>query len=153
MTAPARCAALYLTGQIQGRTIGRSDAPSPPMDITLTEPAIPCDALAEGATRACVVGTADGPRHLIVVRSAGTHRAYLNSCPHQGVRLDWQPGVFLDVEGAHLQCSMHGALFRLRDGQCVAGPCAGRALLSVPLLEKDGLLGIAAGLEIAASAR
>jgi nitrite reductase/ring-hydroxylating ferredoxin subunit len=116
-------------------------------------PLIACDALVEGQARACDVATAAGPRRLILVRRGGKTRAYLNSCPHQGVRLDWQPGVLLDVEGEHLQCSMHGARFRLGDGYCVAGPCAGRALLAIPLDETDGVLRVAAGAHIPARAR
>jgi len=102
------------------------------------------DALAEGETRACEIDTPDGPRRLILINVNGSVRAYLNSCPHQGVRLDWQPGVFLDVAGEHLQCAMHGALFRLTDGLCVAGPCAGRALHAVALTENDGWWAMAA---------
>lgn len=123
------------------------------MKIILLDPATARDALCDGETRACVVATDDGPRALIVVRHGAETRAYLNSCPHQGVRLDWQPGVFLDVEGRHLQCSMHGALFNPHDGLCVSGPCAGRALLKVPLVERDGLLGVAARSRLPASAR
>ena len=123
------------------------------MDITLLVPATAHDALAAGATRAARVETRDGSRHLILVGAEDGVRAYLNSCPHQGVRLDWQPGVFLDVEGTHLQCSMHGALFALDDGHCVSGPCMGRALLAVPLQEQDGLLGIARETTLPASAR
>lgn len=118
-----------------------------------TEPPIARDTLLEGQTRACVVPCDGGPRHLIVVRSADRICAYLNSCPHQGVRLDWQPGVFLDVAGEHLQCSMHGALFRPSDGQCISGPCVGRTLHAVTLIEKDGVLGIASTLAIPGSAR
>jgi len=28
-----------------------------------------------------------------------------------------------------IQCATHGALFRIRDGYCVAGPCAGQGLI------------------------
>ncbi len=123
------------------------------MDIVLLSPATAHDALVEGETRACTVTTDVGARSLLLVRWTGETRAYLNSCPHQGVRLDWQPGVFLDVEGRHLMCSMHGALFAPRDGHCVSGPCQGAALLAVPLLEQDGLLGVAADVALPASAR
>lgn len=123
------------------------------MEFIPTEPPIACNTLLEGQTRACVVTRDGGPRQLIVVRSADRIRAYLNSCPHQGVRLDWQPGVFLDVAGEHLQCSMHGALFRPSDGLCISGPCVGRALHAVTLVEKDGVFGIASTLAIPVSAR
>lgn len=75
----------------------------------------------------------DGRRTLplILVHTGGELRAYLNSCPHAGVRLDWQPDDFFDYTGEYLQCSMHGALFEPATGQCVAGPCRGSRLVCV----------------------
>ena len=43
------------------------------------------------------------------------------------------PGRFLTREGDFILCSSHGALFRLGDGLCVAGPCAGRSLKPWPV--------------------
>lgn len=54
--------------------------------------------------------------------------AYLNRCPHSGAPLNWAPDVFLTPEGTHIQCALHGALFRPEDGRCVYGPCVGEAL-------------------------
>jgi len=75
----------------------------------------------------------DGGRTLpvILVRGGGTVRAYLNSCPHAGVRLDWRPDDFLDYTGDYLLCSMHGALFEPSTGTCVAGPCRGARLVEL----------------------
>ena len=53
---------------------------------------------------------------------------YVNACPHAGTPLDWQPDRFLDAEGSRLMCHTHGALFRVEDGYCEAGPCAGDRL-------------------------
>ncbi len=74
------------------------------------------------------------------VRHAGRLFAYRNSCPHAGVELNWSPGVFLDSEGRHIQCSMHGALFSITTGACLYGPCRGQGLMAVSLDERDGLL-------------
>jgi nitrite reductase/ring-hydroxylating ferredoxin subunit len=75
----------------------------------------------------------DGERTLpvILVRDGGMVRAYLNSCPHAGVRLDWRPDDFLDHTGSYLLCSMHGALFERSSGECVAGPCRGARLVEL----------------------
>ncbi len=75
----------------------------------------------------------DGERTLpvILVRGGGMVRAYLNSCPHAGVRLDWRPDDFLDHTGSYLLCSMHGALFEQSSGVCVAGPCRGARLVEL----------------------
>ncbi|MEE8263379.1 MAG: Rieske (2Fe-2S) protein, partial [Gammaproteobacteria bacterium] len=40
----------------------------------------------------------------------------------------WVPDQFLDETGNLLQCATHGALFRIEDGFCVAGPCTGASL-------------------------
>jgi nitrite reductase/ring-hydroxylating ferredoxin subunit len=37
------------------------------------------------------------------------------------------------LEGQYIQCATHGALFRFEDGLCLAGPCPGKHLQSVPL--------------------
>jgi len=76
---------------------------------------------------------------LIVLRSAGAILAYLNSCPHVGVRLEWRPDDFLDRAGERLQCSTHGALFEKTSGECVAGPCRGAFLVRIATrVDPDG---------------
>ena len=74
--------------------------------------------------------TPKGP--VFVVRFDGQVFVYSNYCPHQGVNLEWEPDEFLDQEERLIQCCMHGALFRIEDGECLAGPCAGDALTAVP---------------------
>ena len=85
--------------------------------------------LPEGATRGF---EAEGHK-LIVLRREGALRAYENRCPHRGTTLDWFEGRFLSAEGTHLQCATHGALFRLHDGLCIAGPCTGDQLRELEL--------------------
>jgi nitrite reductase/ring-hydroxylating ferredoxin subunit len=70
---------------------------------------------------------------IFVVRRGGTVRAYHNCCPHKGLNLDWVPDQFMDPSGEFLQCANHDALFRVEDGYCVSGPCAGMRLRSVPV--------------------
>lgn len=70
---------------------------------------------------------------ICVIRRGGRAVAYVNSCPHLGVSLEWQPDKFLTPDGRFILCSMHGALFQIEDGLCVAGPCLKKALKSVPL--------------------
>jgi nitrite reductase/ring-hydroxylating ferredoxin subunit len=59
---------------------------------------------------------------------------YENSCPHEGVNLDWERDQFLDSEGLRIQCGKHGALFDFGTGECVSGPCLGRHLTPVELV-------------------
>lgn len=37
------------------------------------------------------------------------------------------------LDGFHLLCGTHGALFRPQDGYCVSGPCVGDSLEPVPI--------------------
>lgn len=98
------------------------------------------DAVPEGAARGFCIRHGDAELQLLLVRGARGLRAYLNSCPHTGVTLDWQPDRFLDEAGRHLQCATHGALFRIEDGFCIAGPCAGQSLTPLALEERpDGI--------------
>lgn len=74
---------------------------------------------------------------LCVIRLGEQVYGYLNSCPHTGGPMDWVPGQFLNEDGTLIQCSTHGALFRIQDGFCVSGPCAGQCLMPVRLLRRD----------------
>lgn len=94
----------------------------------------------DGPTRVARLALDDGPRALIVVRDAAGLRAFLNSCPHRGIRLDWVPGRVMDETGTALQCATHGARFALDSGHCLEGPCLGRSLVAVPVVERDGRL-------------
>ena len=68
--------------------------------------------------------------------------AYHNSCPHTGVPLDWVPDQFLNLDGDLVQCSTHGALFRIDDGVCVRGPCVGRSLTPVRVEVTEGRVSV-----------
>jgi len=59
--------------------------------------------------------------------------AYRNNCPHLGVDLNFQPNVFMDLDGMFIQCANHGALFQVEDGLCIHGPCQGQSLTAVPV--------------------
>ncbi|MEA1651228.1 Rieske 2Fe-2S domain-containing protein [Nitrospirillum sp. BR 11164] len=78
------------------------------------------------------------PWAIIVVRWGRQVFGYVNTCPHDGVRLDWERNQFLDPEGTRLMCGKHGALFDLGTGRCVEGPCAGDGLRPVALAVLDG---------------
>ncbi len=68
---------------------------------------------------------------LFAVKKDGELFIYKNSCPHLGIELEWVEDQFLDSEGALIQCSTHGALFIIENGECVAGPCQGDALTAI----------------------
>jgi nitrite reductase/ring-hydroxylating ferredoxin subunit len=100
------------------------------------------DTLRDGALvelEAVVDGSAES---LIVHRSGGQVRAWLNVCPHAGRRLDWAPGQFLLSKDGLLVCAAHGATFELAGGACVGGPCRGESLRAVPLRIQDAAVWI-----------
>jgi len=80
------------------------------------------------------------PQPAFVVRFEGQPRAFLNQCGHVPVELDWQEGEFFDDSRLYLICSTHGALYHPASGHCVGGRCAGRGLIPIPLIERDGQL-------------
>ncbi len=93
--------------------------------------------LAEGASKGFSIETPAGYQEFFVVRKDGQVFAYRNSCPHTGGPLDWVPDQFLNLDGDLIQCATHDALFRIEDGSCVAGPCAGMALSPVSVRVSD----------------
>jgi nitrite reductase/ring-hydroxylating ferredoxin subunit len=96
------------------------------------------DDIPEPGSRGFRIGSGSETRALFVVRRGGRVFAYENSCPHTGSPLDWVPDRFLDLERRHILCATHGALFRIEDGYCLAGPCAGKSLKSVSITVKSG---------------
>lgn len=93
----------------------------------------------EYETRSFSIELEQGDLEGFVLKQDGQVRAYLNHCPHLGVPLNWQPDDFMSLEGTHIQCATHGALFNLEDGYCIAGPCAGQSLTALNVkVEDDG---------------
>lgn len=92
------------------------------------------EALREG--EAVALRDPDG-KGAVAARIAGRLVAYVNACPHVGLPLHNVRGELLVRDGV-LVCYAHGACFRLEDGACVGGPCAGDALTPLPLEALEG---------------
>ncbi|WP_067583793.1 Rieske (2Fe-2S) protein [Endozoicomonas ascidiicola] len=99
--------------------------------------------------RLCAVSDLDDPGskgfhnergHLFAVRQGLQVFVYVNSCPHFGINLEWQPDQFLDSEKRLIQCATHGAQFLIETGECIAGPCPGDQLTSVECEVRDGVV-------------
>ena len=69
--------------------------------------------------------------------SGGHARGYVNECAHMQLELDWNPGLFFDLEQRYLMCSTHGARFEPDNGNCLSGPCVGKALRKLNLQTDD----------------
>jgi nitrite reductase/ring-hydroxylating ferredoxin subunit len=76
-----------------------------------------------------------------VVRKAGQVLGYVDRCPHAGWPLAPLPDRYLTREAEAIFCGGHGALFRVEDGFCTSGPCAGESLEPWPVaVGPDGLI-------------
>lgn len=98
----------------------------------------PVDLIADGKARNFVLQLRAGRFYGFVVRRGGAVHGYVDRCPHAGLPLAQQLDEYLTPNGALIQCSWHGALFRIEDGACVGGVCAGRALAVWPVAVADG---------------
>ena len=101
------------------------------------------DEIAEPGSRGFEIDT-DGeqPLRVFVVRKDGVLACYRNRCPHTGAPLEWLPDQFLDLDNSFIQCAIHGALFQLKDGLCLHGPCSGRSLQPVSIIMESGVISI-----------
>ena len=76
----------------------------------------------------------EGRDTMFVVRRGMQVVGYRNACPHyDDARMAWRKDEFLTADRSRIQCSAHGAQFRIDDGVCEIGPCLGQALTAVPL--------------------
>jgi nitrite reductase/ring-hydroxylating ferredoxin subunit len=97
-------------------------------------------AVADGSCKEYTLTVNGQAVDVFIVHYRGEFFAYRNLCPHTGISLNWQPDQFLDVPQQHIQCSTHGALFRIEDGYCEWGPCRGQSLTPFTLAQRDGQL-------------
>jgi nitrite reductase/ring-hydroxylating ferredoxin subunit len=101
------------------------------------------DDIADRSGRGYVIARDGKDVNIMVVRVGDKVHAYVNSCPHLGVTLEWQPDHFMDFERRYILCAMHGALFRIGDGLCIEGPCRGSKLEAVAIDVQDGAVTLA----------
>ncbi len=77
---------------------------------------------------------------ILVVRQGTRVFAYVNDCPHAHITLDFIPDRFMNRDKTMILCANHGALFDIRSGACLQGPCKGKHLTPVAVAVKDGEL-------------
>ncbi|MBB4857972.1 nitrite reductase/ring-hydroxylating ferredoxin subunit [Novosphingobium chloroacetimidivorans] len=94
--------------------------------------------IAESSARNFVLAMRAGRFHGFVVRRGDAVFGYVDRCPHAGLPLAQTLDDYLAPGGSQIVCSWHGALFRVEDGHCVGGPCAGAALTAWPVTVADG---------------
>jgi nitrite reductase/ring-hydroxylating ferredoxin subunit len=87
------------------------------------------DEVPEGSARGFRLGTGAAMRAVFVAKKDSALYAYRDACPHMGTPLAFLPDRYFDRDSGHLLCATHGARFRVEDGFCVSGPCAGQSLV------------------------
>jgi nitrite reductase/ring-hydroxylating ferredoxin subunit len=73
-----------------------------------------------------------------IVRYRGALFSYENRCRHIPISLDYDDSRYFDEEKRYLICQTHGATYEPDSGECVAGPCRGSALFSIPIEIREG---------------
>jgi len=83
------------------------------------------------------IGEGDWPFKGFVVRQGDEVYAYQNFCMHAGHPLNWRPDGFLTGDGSQIICASHGAIYEIKSGECVSGPCPGKKLRPVAVDVRD----------------
>lgn len=96
--------------------------------------------LSDPGCREFTIGEGDWPFTGFVVRKGDEVFAYQNVCMHAGHPLNWQPDSFLTKDGDAIICASHGAMYKIEDGKCFAGPCRGKRLKTVDTEVRDGVI-------------
>jgi nitrite reductase/ring-hydroxylating ferredoxin subunit len=104
-------------------------------EIPLAAETVLCrlEEIEDGEGRGFSLGEGTEAVDIVVVREGERVYGYVNSCPHTGTPLDWTPDQFMSEDGGHILCATHGALFRIENGHCLAGPCMGDSLTAAPV--------------------
>ena len=104
--------------------------------VTATPPGVRLCALndiPDPGARNFVLQLRAGRFHGFVVRRGGAVHGYVDRCPHMGLPLARALDAYLAPDASLIACAWHGALFRIEDGLCVGGPCAGQRLTPWPV--------------------
>lgn len=73
-----------------------------------------------------------------VIRYQNQVYAYVNQCAHIPVELDWKEGEFFSATNETLICATHGAEYEPSTGHCIQGPCKGKQLKPMQVIEANG---------------
>ena len=96
--------------------------------------------LAEGAGVRFSLRLEGVARDAFAVRWHGRPYAYVNTCRHESLPLDFGDAHFFDEAYNALVCCHHGARYDPASGACLGGPCAGGRLTALALEERGGAL-------------
>jgi nitrite reductase/ring-hydroxylating ferredoxin subunit len=100
----------------------------------------PLELIPDGTARNFVLEMKAGRFHGFIVRRGNAVHGYVDRCAHMALPLAQRLDQYLTPEGGLIQCSWHGALYRIDDGVCVGGPCTGARLQPWPVTVTDGVI-------------
>ena len=125
--------------QLAGRKVGQYGLDGLLTPLAAQENVLcPLSSLPDPGARGFEVEDGGEMRAIFVVRQGLEAYGYLNSCPHLNAELNVTSDTFLDEDGRHIRCALHGALFDIEGGRCFAGPCEGESLTRVGLSVDGG---------------
>jgi nitrite reductase/ring-hydroxylating ferredoxin subunit len=79
------------------------------------------------------------PFPIVIVRTNDNgYHGYVNSCPHEGIWLNFGEGNFFTADRAFLKCGRHGSTFEIETGLCIDGRCKDKSLEPIALAVVDG---------------
>jgi len=79
------------------------------------------------------------PFPIVIVRThANGYLGYVNSCPHEGIWLNFGEGDFFTPDRTSLKCGRHGSVFEIETGLCIDGRCKEKSLEPIALAVVDG---------------
>jgi nitrite reductase/ring-hydroxylating ferredoxin subunit len=79
------------------------------------------------------------PFPIVIVRTHGNdYFGYVNSCPHEGIWLNFGEGTFFTPDRTFLKCGRHGSTFEIETGLCIDGRCKEKSLEPIALAVVDG---------------
>ena len=85
----------------------------------------------DGHGREIVFGAGKDAFRIVLFRLGERVWAYHNCCPHFSLPLNYEPDLFHVLDGGLLMCAHHASMFRIEDGDCIDGPCAGARLTPI----------------------
>ena len=98
----------------------------------------PVNDIDDPGCREFTFGDGDWPFKGFIVRQGEEIYAYQNYCVHVGHPLNWKPDSFLTPDSSQIICSSHGAVYEIKSGVCVAGPCPGKKLRALDVEIREG---------------
>ncbi len=108
--------------------------------MMITYPICHKEDIPENSAKGFSLETRFGEITFFVIHKNAKYFAYVNSCPHTNINLEWMPDQFLDINNELIRCSLHGAKFQIEDGYCIFGPCLGQQLKPLEIrIEGDDL--------------